>query len=96
MGLLSSIKSMLSGGEKKSKEPETLPSVEYNGYIITPAPVQEDTGFRINGTITKGEQSHTFIRADSLPSADSCAEEMIRKAKQMIDFQGDDIFNSQR
>ena len=92
MSLFSSLKSIFSGGEAKPKEPEAMPSVEYNGFTITPAPVQEDTGFRINGTITKGEQSHTFIRADTLPSADSCAQEMIRKAKQMIDQQGDRIF----
>ncbi|MBB1489121.1 HlyU family transcriptional regulator [Oceanospirillum sediminis] len=92
MGLLSSLKSMFSGGESTPKEPEAMPSTEYNGYTITPAPVAEDTGFRINGTITKGDQSHTFIRADTLPTADSCAQEMIRKAKQMIDHQGDNIF----
>mgnify|MGYP000465537403 CR=1 FL=1 len=92
MGLLSSIKSIFSGGESKPQEPEAMPSVEYDGFTITPAPVQEDTGFRINGTITKGEQTHVFIRADTLPSAEFCAEEMVRKAKQMIDQQGDNIF----
>lgn len=92
MSLFSSLKSMFSGGETTPKEPEAMPSVEYNGFTITPAPVQEDTGFRINGTINKGDQTHTFIRADTLPNADSCAQEMIRKAKQMIDQQGDRIF----
>jgi hypothetical protein len=92
MSLFSSIKSMFSGGEKEPKEPEVMPSEEYKGFTITPAPVKEDLGYRINGTIVKGEQSHTFIRADTLPSADQCAEEMIRKSKQMIDHQGDQIF----
>jgi len=92
MGLLSSIKSMFSGGEAEPKEPETLPSEEYKGFTITPAPVEDGAGYRINGTITKGEQSHTFIRADTLPTAESCAQEMIRKSKQMIDYQGDKIF----
>lgn len=92
MGLFSSIKSIFSGGESKPQEPEAMPAVEYDGFTITPAPVQEDTGFRINGTITKDEQTHIFIRADTLPSAELCAEETVRKAKQMIDQQGDRIF----
>ncbi len=92
MNLLSSLKSIFSGGEVAPKEPEVMSSVEYIGFTITPAPVQEAAGFRVNGTIYKGEQSHVFIRADTLPSAEMCAEEMVRKAKQMIDQQGDRIF----
>lgn len=92
MSLLSSLKSIFSGADKAPEEPEILPSEEYKGFTITPAPVQEQAGYRINGTITKGDQSHTFIRADTLGTQQSCADEMIRKAKQMIDFQGDNIF----
>lgn len=92
MSLFSSLKSIFSGGEQAPKEPETRPSEEYKGFTITPAPMEDGHGFRINGTITKGEQSHTFIRADTLPTADSCADEMIRKAKQMIDYQGNQLF----
>lgn len=92
MSLFSSLKSIFSGGEQVAKEPEPRPSEEYQGFTITPAPMEDGQGFRINGTISKGEQSHTFIRADTLPSADACAEEMIRKAKQMIDYQGDQLF----
>ncbi len=92
MSLLSSIKSIFSSAPSSPKEPEKLPSEEYQGFTITPAPVQEDGGYRVNGLITKGEQQHAFIRADMLPSSDSCAVEMVRKAKQMIDQQGDGIF----
>lgn len=92
MSLLSSIKSIFSGGETAPSEPEALPAVEYNGFTIIPAPVQEAAGFRVNGIISKGELSHAFIRADTLPSAEMCADEMIRKAKQMIDQQGERIF----
>ncbi|WP_299201499.1 HlyU family transcriptional regulator [uncultured Amphritea sp.] len=92
MSLFSSIKSIFASAESGPKEPEALPSEEYQGFTITPAPIREDGGYRVNGLITKGEQSHRYIRADMLSSSDSCAEEMIRKAKQMIDQQGDGIF----
>lgn len=92
MGLLSSLKSLFSSADTMPSAPETLPAVEYNGFVITPAPIQEQAGYRINGTISKGEQSHTFIHADTLPTAEGCGDEMVRKAKQMIDYQGDNIF----
>lgn len=92
MGLLSSLKSLFSSADTAPEAPETLPAVEYSGFVITPAPIQEKFGYRINGTISKGEQSHTFIRADTLPTAEGCGDEMVRKAKQMIDYQGDKIF----
>ena len=92
MSLFSSLKLMFSSSEASPKEPVMLPSEEYEGFTITPAPVHEDGGYRVNGLITKGDQSHRFIRADMLPSSDSCAQETVRKAKQMIDQQGDGIF----
>ncbi|WP_286237255.1 HlyU family transcriptional regulator [Neptuniibacter halophilus] len=75
------------GGESKQSAVE-MESVEYQGYTITPAPMPDAGGYRINGTITRGERSHQFIRADILPGSQSCADEMIRKAKQLIDQQG--------
>lgn len=92
MSLFSSIKSIFASAESGSKTPESMPSEEYQGFTITPAPIREDGGYRVHGMITKGEQSHRYIRADMLPSSDSCAQEMVRKAKQMIDQQGDNIF----
>nr|WP_320134809.1 HlyU family transcriptional regulator [uncultured Amphritea sp.] len=92
MSLFSTIKSLFGSAEQKPEVPQELPSEEYQGFTITPAPVHEDGGYRVNGLITKGEQSHRFIRADMLPSSESCATEVIRKAKQMIDQQGDGLF----
>lgn len=93
MSLFSSLKSLFSADTKASAAPKEQPSETYGDYLITPASVKEEHGFRINGTITKGDRVHTFIRADTLPSADECAKEMIRKAKQMIDQQGDRLFD---
>lgn len=91
MGLLSSLKSMFSS-ESTASTAKEYPVEEYQGFFITPAPQQEGGQYRVNGTIRKGEQVHQFVRADMLPSEEACAEEMLRKAKQMIDQQGDRIF----
>ena len=96
MGLISALTSLLSrntAGDNRHATPEQWPSEQYGDYEIIPAPVREEHGYRINGVIRKGEHEHIFIRADTLPSADACATEMIRKAKQMIDQQGDSVFN---
>lgn len=92
MSFFSTLKSIFSPAGKSSAEPVELPSVEYQGFTITPAPVKEEGGYRVNGMITKGALSHRFIRADMLPSSEGCATEMLRKAKQMIDQQGDGLF----
>ncbi len=53
----------------------------------------EDGGqFRLHGTISKGEQSHTLIRADTFGSREDCAAATINKAKQVIAEQGDGMF----
>lgn len=88
MSFLKSLGSLFKS-EQKSAEPEAMDSIEYDGFTITPAPVSEEMGFRVNGVIEKEGKTHRFIRADVLPTQQSCADEMIRKAKQMIDQQGD-------
>ncbi|MGB1236593.1 MAG: HlyU family transcriptional regulator [Pseudomonadales bacterium] len=91
MSLFSSLKSLFSSPSEE-KAPQPLESHEYKGFIITPAPLAEGSQFRVNGTISKAEKSHTFIRADILPTADQCADEMVRKSKLMIDQVGEGLF----
>ena len=73
-----------------------LESINYKGYTITPAPRAEDGQYRLAGIISReidGElQEHHMVRADVLPSPEIAAEFMVRKAKMMIDQQGDRIF----
>jgi hypothetical protein len=90
MSLFSSLKSMFSSETAPATASE-MQSEDYKGLTITPAPMQDGSQFRVNGTISKGDQSHQFIRADVLASKDECAQEMIRKAKLMIDQLGDDV-----
>jgi len=72
------------------------PAVEYKGYRIRPTPFRTDALYQTAGTIEKdapeGMKEHRFIRADTHPSKDDAAAFAISKAKQIIDLQGDRIF----
>ncbi len=92
MSIIDSLKSFFS--TDNSQKPETASyTEEHDGFTITATPVSESGQYRINGTIVMGEQQHIFIRADLLPSAESCAQETFRKARLMIDQQGQRIFD---
>lgn len=71
--------------------------VEHKGFVIRATPFKEDGQFQTCGVITKdlnGEmKEHRFIRADRFPGEDMAAEQAIRKARQIIDEQGDAIFS---
>jgi hypothetical protein len=71
-------------------------SVSYQDFEIRPAPVKEAGGWRISGTIVKEVDSttreHVFIRADSCADLESAIALTVRKARQLIDEQGEKIF----
>jgi hypothetical protein len=71
-------------------------AVEYEGYLIRPAPFASKGQYQTCGTIEKelgGElKQYQFIRAEAHPSRDQAIEFSIAKAKQIIDEQGDRIF----
>lgn len=79
------------GGGKPAPEPE-----DYNGYLIYPEPASADGGYRLGARIEKeidGEtRTHVMLRADTIQSLEEAEQFSIRKAKQMIDQQGEDIF----
>jgi hypothetical protein len=72
-------------------------SVEYKGYTIRPAPYANKGQYQTAGFIEKeigGEtKSHRFVRADLHPSREQATEFSTAKAQQIIDEQGDRIFN---
>lgn len=94
MSILSNLKKFLSGGESAPEKAEE--SIEYKGFMITPAPMKDDGQFRVAATITQGEADaqkvHNFIRSDLIASRDECINVTIRKAKLTIDQLGDNIF----
>ncbi|KJZ16129.1 transcriptional regulator [Marinomonas sp. S3726] len=96
MGIFSGIKNLFSGsGEAEVKAEE---AVEYKGFSIIPAPMSEGGQYRVAATITQTlsedeVKTHNFIRSDLIPNRDECISITLRKAKMMIDQQGDRIFS---
>lgn len=72
-------------------EPES-----YKGYTITAAPRPDGGQWLTAGTIVKevgGEtRRHDFIRADRHADREGAAAFSLRKARQIIDEQGDRVF----
>lgn len=83
-----------SGGDKETTA-ETA-RITYEGFVIAPNPAKEGGRYRIGATITKTvneeEKTHTLIRADTLEDKETAVEASIRKAKQVIDEQGERLF----
>ena len=90
-----SLFSRLFGGGAAKPEPEAEPEA-YNGFAITPTPIREGNRFRVSARIDKevgGEaKSHSLIRADVMDSQADAVQASLRKARQMIDEQGDRLF----
>ena len=93
--LLKAAWSRLAGGGAASPGPE-VPTVEYKGYRIRPAPYLNGGQYQTAGVIQKdaadGVKEHRFIRAETHPSKDDAAAFAVTKSKQIIDQQGDRVF----
>ena len=79
---------LFGGGSAPEPASET-----YEGFKITPEPQKDGNQFRLAARIEKevgGEvKSHHLIRADLFQDRDAAAVAAVRKAKQVIDEQGD-------
>jgi len=82
---------LFGGGGKPAKDPE-----DYKDFRIFPEPQSGSGGYRLSARIEKeigGEtRTHQMIRADQIADAEEAEAFSIRKAKQLIDEQGDALF----
>ena len=80
------------GGQSKSAE-----KIEYEGYVIEPAPIKEGGQYRLAAKITKqidGEtKRHNLIRADLFGEYNDAVKFAVAKAQQVIKEQGDKMFS---
>ncbi len=87
------------GGERPpAEQPEAVAeaATEYKGYRIHPAPYRAEGQFQTAGLIEKdfpdGTKQHRFVRADRHASKDDAVAFSITKGQQIIDEQGDALF----
>lgn len=84
------------GGGRAGAGPERGEAVEYRGYrivpLVRPQGGQYLTCALIEKDFPEGSKQHELIRADTHPSADEAKAFAIRKARQVIDEQGDRLF----
>ena len=92
---MSFLKSLFSRGGGEAKP--AAASERYNGFTITAVEMKSGSEYQLAGTIEKeigGEvRSARFIRADKFPTADDAAAAALRKGQQIIDEQGDRVFD---
>jgi len=93
MSILSRLFGSSNPASKQDAEPEL-----YEGCRIYPEPVPDGGKFRLAARIEKdidGEtRSHSLIRADLLDDKNSASEAACRKARQVIDEQGERLFKT--
>jgi hypothetical protein len=90
--------SALFGGRGAAKTEKVSDPVEYKGYVIRAAPYQNNGHYQTAGTITRDidgvPKEHRFIRADAYASYDDAVNFTLNKARQIIDLQGERIFDT--
>ena len=88
---MSLLSKLFGGGKSAEPEAET-----HNGFRIFPEPIRDGGQYRIGARIEKdydGEtKTHQLIRADSVSDPEEAKAFSLRKAKQLIDEQGDRLF----
>ena len=85
--------------KKKAASRESERALDYKGYTIRPTPKKEGGQWLAEGVITKkfadGVKEHRFIRAELHSSKEIADAFAIIKAKQIIDEQGDRLFDEE-
>ena len=71
--------------------------VEYKGFVIRAAPYKNNGHYQTAGTIACEiggvRKEHRFVRADAYASYDDAVNFTLNKARQIIDLQGERIFD---
>jgi hypothetical protein len=84
------------GSESGAAAAKAAAPIEYKGYVICAAPYKNNGQYQTAGSITREidgvRKEHRFIRADAYASYEDAVNFTENKARQIIDLQGDKIF----
>lgn len=97
---MSFLSKLFGGGDKAAGTPagdKTLDQESYKGFLIKAIEMRAGSEYQLAGTIEKeigGElKTYKFVRADRMSSKDDLMSMALGKGRQIIDEQGDRIFN---
>ena len=94
---MSFLKRLFGGGDDASAPAAPMKQVEHEGFVIRATPYKEGAEFQTCGVVSKkidGEtKEHRFVRAERFPTLEGAAEHSITKGKQIVDQQGERIFD---
>jgi hypothetical protein len=88
--------SALFGRLAPAQAEKAVEPIEYKGFIIRAAPFKSDGQYQTCGVIERDvdgvRKEHRFIRADAFASYDDAVSFTQSKARQMVDLQGERLF----
>ena len=83
-------------GERGGSQPEASEAQDYKGFTIRATPFKTEGQYQTCAVITREvdgvSKEHRLIRADRFAALDAAVDISFRKARQMIDEQGDRLF----
>ena len=89
--------SALFGKRPAAETAKAADPVEYKGFVIRAAPYKINGQYQTAGAIEREiggiRKEHRFIRADAYASYDDAVNFTVNKARQIIDLQGERIFD---
>ena len=90
------LRHLMAPKRKEATDRESETAVDYKGYTIRPILYLEGSQWLTAGVIRKqfadGVKEHRFIRADTHGTKDDAEAFSIAKARQIVDEQGDKLF----
>ncbi|MFV0296709.1 MAG: HlyU family transcriptional regulator [Hyphomicrobiaceae bacterium] len=86
-----------SGNTDTANKDKVVREADHKGFRIAAMPYAEAGQYQVAGRITKEAdgvtREHRFVRADRFASLEDAADVALMKARQMIDQQGERIFD---
>lgn len=81
------------GGGARQQGGGELGREDYKGFLIKAIEMRAGSEYQLAGAIEKDGQTHQFVRADRIGSRDELVSMALAKGRQIVDEQGDRVFN---